>query len=737
MPDQKPTNRERLREITEGIESGIRDLFESDKYRQYLSVMSRFPRYSLNNTMLIYMQKPDATLVAGYERWKKQFGRYVRRGERGITIIAPTSFKKKIQEQKLDPDTKAPVLDKNGNIVMEEKEIEIPTYRPVKVFDVSQTDGNPLPSLVDSLSGTVKNYEAFLEALCRSSPVPVSMEPMSAKMDGYFSRDQQRIAVREGMSEVQTISAVIHEIAHSKLHNYEKAAEGEGKEKDRRTEEVEAESISYAVCQYYGIETGGNSFGYIASWSQGKELPELRASLEIINKTAGSLIQDIDRNFRAICQERGIDFSKETKAGERENARAEPEHDPNLVKMADEYASYGIDVEWRTGEEFPLSVPELEKSRSASSRQPRRYAMDENGEIRRTWNGKFPEEFGEQDTHDFMKETEQVLQGTDETGRGNPEPVSGQLPDTREQTLDEYPVPDENITRDALEACGYMDEDLLPLSKERAAELYEKDLTIYAVVDGGNAQMLFDRKEFEEQLPETVYAISRKEWENSPEFDSLIQERLNHQEEREQAFLSYAEDCFAIYQMKDEDGLHGIRFQGLDRLQHKGIAVERANYDLVYTAPLADGTDVNQALEQLYTRFNIDHPVDYHSPSMSVSDIVAIRMDGALSCHYCDSFQFTPIQGFLLENPLKTAELTLEDDYGMIDGMLNNGTKDPTVKDLEQQVKNVQSISLMELVGAVRREERKKKPSVIQKLKEWTGHKRNKTAPKRDMEREI
>ena len=256
---------------------------------------------------------------------------------------------------------------------MEEKEIEIPTYRPVKVFDVSQTDGKPLPSLVDSLSGTVKNYEAFLEALRRSSPVPVSLEPMSTEMDGYFSRNQQRIAVREGMSEVQTVSAVIHEIAHSKLHNYEKAAEREGKEpekeKDRHTEEVEAESISYAVCQYYGIETGGNSFGYIASWSQGKELPELRASLEVINKTAGNLIQDIDRNFRAICQERGIDFSKEANAGERENEGAEPE---------------------------------LEEPRSSSSRRPRRYAMDENGEIRRTWNGKFPEEFGGQDIHGFI-----------------------------------------------------------------------------------------------------------------------------------------------------------------------------------------------------------------------------------------------------------------------------------------------------------------------------------------------
>ena len=276
----KPTNRERLQQITAGIEQGIQELFESEKYMRYLSVMSRFHRYSVNNTMLIYMQNPDATLVAGYNKWKNQFERHVKKGEHGITIIAPTPFKKKIEEQKLDPDTKAPMLDAEGKAIMEEREVEIPMFRPVKVFDVSQTDGKPLPELASSLSGNVQNYEAFLEALRRSAPVPLTIEPMAANMDGFFSPDQQRIAIREGMSEVQTVSAAVHEIAHSKLHNYAKAQEEAAragdkeppKKKDRNTEEVEAESISYAVCQYYGIQTGENSFGYIASWSQGKRV---------------------------------------------------------------------------------------------------------------------------------------------------------------------------------------------------------------------------------------------------------------------------------------------------------------------------------------------------------------------------------------------------------------------------------------------------------------------------------
>ena len=338
----KPTNRERLQQITAGIEQGIKELFESEKYMRYLSVMSRFHRYSVNNTMLIYMQKPDATLVAGYNKWKNQFERHVKRGEHGITIIAPTPFKKKIEEQKLDPDTKAPILDAEGKAVMEEREVEIPMFRPVKVFDVSQTDGKPLPELASTLSGNVQNYEAFMEALRRSAPVPLSVEPMAANMDGFFSPDQQRIAIRAGMSEVQTVSAAVHEIAHSKLHNYAKAQEEAAragdkeppKKKDRNTEEVEAESISYAVCQYYGIQTSENSFGYIANWSQGKELPELRASLETINKAAGELIADIDRHYKVICKERGIDLT----------AAPEPQRDP-IEQLAADIDQFSFDYD--------------------------------------------------------------------------------------------------------------------------------------------------------------------------------------------------------------------------------------------------------------------------------------------------------------------------------------------------------------------------------------------------------
>jgi antirestriction protein ArdC len=361
---ENTTNKDRLKEITASIEDGIKDLFQSDKYMQYLRTMSRFHKYSVNNTMLIFMQRPDATLVAGFNKWKDQFERSVKKGEKGIKIIAPTPFKKKVEEAKLDPDTKAPVLDADGNAVMEEKTVQIPMYKVVSVFDVSQTDGKPLPTLAADLSGNVQNYEIFMEALKRSSPVPIDLKPIGQDMDGFFNSDSQSITIREGMSEVQTVCATVHEIAHSKLHNknlpeekeqwklvmvsdggtkkdftggYDFRAEAEAAadasdwqytdenlfvwrleveedtsiaefiQKNRNTEEVEAESISYAVCAYYGIQTNENSFGYIATWSKGKELSELRASMETINKTASGLITDIDRNYAAICRERGLD----------------------------------------------------------------------------------------------------------------------------------------------------------------------------------------------------------------------------------------------------------------------------------------------------------------------------------------------------------------------------------------------------------------------------------------------
>ena len=916
----------------------------------------------------------------------------MKRGEHGITIIAPTPYKKKIEEQKLDPDTKAPMLDKDGKVIMEEKEVEIPLFRPVKVFDVSQTDGKPLPELASSLTGSVQNYEVFMEALRRSAPVPIEFEPMAANMDGYFSSDQQRIAIREGMSEVQTVSAAVHETAHSKLHDPKRAepeptwkvvmvsdggtkqdyslgfaTEAEAEQfaadadwryvdenqfewrleveedhsaeiqaaKDRRTEEVQVESISYAVCQYYGIQTGENSFGYIASWSQGKELKELRASLEVINKTAGELIADIDRHYKEICKERGIDPT----------ARQEPEQKPDPIeRLAADIDQFAFDYdpyEYRdTVDDRETALRELTASLQDGDAQGVRkwlqdIAEDEPGEwtaeaaallnrleqlvperdtptqVQETqepsiryyvaecmefptmgeyhdnlsledavrlyqaiptqrmngikgigfelkdgsdYEGTFPILTGDtidlqtiqeiayfrdnpqvqkavqdlveampemqiiqvrEPEHDrpsaefreallvlddaaylhiqpcdtgwdytlYDKETmreldggqldapdlrrseaalricedlnmgnasikyaplsmietlqeaayqqmqEQVSQQAEETAA-----VPTQLPDTPEQALDEYPMPDPALTQDDLEKCGYLDSDLLPLSKERAYELMERDLTVYIIQEGENPEMAFDSSDLDAH--DGIFAVAREEWEESPQFHEKVLERQDRQLEREQAFLSHEGDCFAIYQVSRDDP-QNIRFMNMDWLQSHDISVERGSYDLVYTAPLTATGSTDAKLEQIFQQFNLEKPVDFHSPSMSVSDIVALKQNGVVSCHYVDSVGFQQISGFIPENHLKNVEMTVEDDYGMIDGVINNGSKEPTVAQLEQQARSGQPISLMDLAAAAHREEQEKRKSVVEQLRSQPKTEHKKTAPKKSAEREI
>lgn len=819
----KPTNRERLQEITAGIEQGIKELFESEKYMRYLSVMSKFHRYSVNNTMLIYMQRPDATLVAGFNKWKNQFERHVKKGEHGITIIAPTPYKKKIEEMKRDPDTRAPILDADGKAVMEEKEIEIPMFRPVKVFDVSQTNGKPLPELASSLSGTVPHYEAFLEAVRRSAPVPIEFEPMAGNMDGYFSPDHQRIAIRDGMSEVQTVSAAVHEIAHSKLHNQEKiqidndqqyqevelfekpalfsngrishddlpegvycydlrgsdddpgfpicveervvvnhagsviltaplefSEEGrlyftdenglnfnggmltlsqflQEQKKDRRTEEVEAESISYAVCQYFGIQTGENSFGYIASWSKGKELKELRASLETINKTSCELINDIERHYKEICKERSIDLT----------AKQEPEQAdiPQEALFLLNDVTYLHIQPCDTGWDYTLYDKETMKELDGG--QLDAPELSRSAAVRQICEGLELENPSVQDAPLSMIETLQdaaCQQMQEQVSQQATETAATQLPDAQEQTLDEYPMPDPALTQDDLEKCGYLDDDLLPLSKERAYELMERDLTVYIVQDGENPEMAFDTADLDAH--DGIFAVSREEWEQSPDFHEKVLERQDRQLEREQAFLSHEGNCFAIYQVNRDDP-QNVRFMNLDWLQSHNLAVDRNNYDLIYTAPLNGSGSSMEQLEKLYEQFNLQKPVDFHSPSMSVSDIVAIKQDGKVSCHYCDSVGFTEVSGFLPDNPLKNAEMAVEDDYGMIDGIINNGPKEPTVAQLEQQARSGQPISLMDLATAAHREDRDKKKSVMEQLKSQPRTEHKKAAPKKSAEREI
>ena len=900
----KPTNRERLQEITAGIEQGIKELFESEKYMRYLSVMSKFHRYSVNNTMLIYMQKPEATLVAGFNKWKNQFARHVKKGEHGITIIAPTPYKKKIEEMKRDPYTHAPILDADGKAVMEEKEIEIPMFRPVKVFDVSQTDGKPLPELASSLSGTVPHYEAFLEALRRSAPVPIEFEAMAANMDGYFSPDRQRIAIREGMSEVQTVSAAVHEVAHSKLHDPKKyeaeptwkivmvseggikhdyrldfATEAEAEQaaaedgwryvdenqfewrleveedhsavkqtaRNRNTEEVEAESISYAVCQYFGIQTGENSFGYIATWSKDKDLKELKASLETINKTSCELINDIERNYKEICKERGIELNAPKKETvpvvlppAREQAESfareyvlyaqairvetlsETEIQAQITQYTDKILHHDIadmvlfleeqkQAKWERDEEMEMALdngaapdadnsnfvdPEHLSAQLASLYHTEYQEISANAEhspqelsepaealfllndatylhiqpcdtgwdytlydketmkeldggqldtpelsrsaaVRQICEGLELENPSVQDAPLSMIETlqdaacqqmqEQVSQQTAET-------ADTQLPDAQEQSLDEYPMPDSEVSVSDMQGYGYFYDGMLPVTRERALELDAAGLTVYILHEDNTESMVFDTEEIMEHGG--LFGVEHEEWEQSPAFHEKVLERQDRQLEREQAFLAHEGSCFAIYQVSRDDP-QNVRFMNLDWLQSHNLAVDRNNYDLIYTAPLNGSGSTMEQLETLYKRFNLQKPVDFHSPSLSVSDIVAIKQDGKVSCHYCDSVGFTEIPGFLPDNPLKNAEMMLEDDYGMIDGIINNGPKEPTVAQLEQQARSGQPISLMDLAEAVHREERDKKKSVMEQLKSQPRTEHKKTAPKKSAEREL
>ena len=300
-------------------------------------------------------------------------------------------------------------------------------------------------------------------------------------------------------------------------------------------------------------------------------------------------------------------------------------------------------------------------------------------------------------------------------------------------------MPDEALSVADLESCGYLDGDMLPLSREQAIELFDKELTVYAIVDGGSAEMLFDREDFDTQAPEVLFAVSREEWEESPMFHEKIMERHDHQEEREAAFLAHEGDCFAIYQVKHDDAQRDIRYEGLDWLKSIGRKVEHENYDLVYTAPLPDTASTDAALDALWYQFNNEHPADYHHPSMSVSDIIAVKQNGMVSCHYCDSFGFQAIPGFLAQdNPLKNAEMALEDDYGMIDGIINNGPKEQTtVAELERQARSGQPISLMDLADAVHREQKEKKKSVVEQLRNQPKQEHKKTAHKKSAEREI
>ena len=713
LTSEKPA--EKLKEITDRLEQGIAELFDSERYKEYLKVMSKFHNYSFRNTVLIAMQKPDASLVAGFSAWKNNFERNVMKGQKGIKIIAPSPYKIKQEMQKIDPHTQKPIIGKDGKPVTEEKEVTIPAYKVVSVFDVSQTEGKELPDIaVDELTGDVDRYKDFFAALEKTSPVPIAFENIEGGSHGYYHLEDKRIAINEGMSELQTLKTAIHEIAHAKLHDIDLNAPKDEQQPhvDRRTREVEAESVAYTVCQHYGLDTSDYSFGYVAGWSSGRELSELKSSLETIRSAAAEIINSIDENLAELQKAQ----DKEQTAGQEQPTREE--------KAA------------------PKEQPQPEapaKADTAGKEKPEAAAPGKSGAQEKA--GAAPKEA-------FTPETIYKM-------RRNP---YGDSPENS-HLLQAY-VTQEN-------GRAKMGDVLYTGTPEKCRELMGQ-LKSGELTEG-------DVKQLYAKAQETAQTAGQDK------------------------------DTFSIYQIKGGDETRDFRFEPYDRLQAAGNVVDRANYELVYSAPLAPET----SLEDIYTRFNIDHPKDFKGHSLSVSDVVVLHQNGQDTAHYVDSVGFRQVPEFLQEqkqltpdelttgetiqtprgtfhvtamsreqieaagygfhhqsddgkylimgngtrafavaaeqaqrdNPLKTAEQTTEQNGNMIDGIINNT---PTVDELEAKVKAGEQISLVDLANAVKADKERgkgakpeKKPSIRAQLRadKEKAQKKNAKQKSQDLER--
>ena len=699
LTSEKPA--EKLKEITDRLEQGIAELFDSERYREYLKVMSKFHNYSFRNTVLIAMQKPDASLVAGFSAWKNNFERNVMKGQKGIKIIAPSPYKIKQEMQKIDPHTQKPVIGKDGKPVTEEKEVTIPAYKVVSVFDVSQTEGKELPDIaVDELTGDVDRYKDFFAALEKTSPVPIAFENIEGGSHGYYHLEDKRIAINEGMSELQTLKTAIHEIAHAKLHDIDLNAPKDEQQPhvDRRTREVEAESVAYTVCQHYGLDTSDYSFGYVAGWSSGRELSELKSSLETIRSAAAEIINSIDENLAELQKAQ----DKEQTAGQEQPTREGQEAAPE--KPEPEAAAPG-----KSGAQEKAGAAPKEAFTPETIYRVRRNLYSDS------------------------RENSYLLQAyvTQENGRAKMGDV---------------------LYTGTPEKCREL------MGQLKSGELTEGDV-----------------KQLYAKAQETAQTAGQDK------------------------------DTFSIYQIKGGDETRDFRFEPYDRLQAAGNVVDRANYELVYSAPLAPET----SLEDIYTCFNIDHPKDFKGHSLSVSDVVVLHQDGQDAAHFVDSVGFREVPEFLQEqkqltpddletgetvktprgtfhvtamsreqieaagygfhhqsddgkylimgngtrafavaaeqaqrdNPLKTAEQTTEQNGNMIDGIINNT---PTVDELEAKVKAGEQISLVDLANAVKADKERgkgakpeKKPSIRAQLRadKEKAQKKNAKQKSQDLER--
>lgn len=612
------TEKQRVQELTDKLKQGLQDLFNSDSYRNYLSTMSKFHNYSFNNTLLIAMQKPDVTLVAGYKALQKNFERHVNKGEKAIRILAPAPYKIKEERDKIDPVTQELLLDKDGNPQKEEVEITIPVFRAVSVFDVAQTDGKPIPELAaKELLSDVEGYQDMIRAVEAISPVPIELEEIAGDSKGYYDSEAKRIAVQENMSESQTLKTMIHEVAHSKLHSKE-VEQDEQMRKDRNTKEVEAESVAYTVCQHFGIDTSDYSFGHIAGWSSGRDTKELRASMDTIRKTASELITGIEGQLHLLELEKEV-VQKETEIT--------------------------ADTELSNMQKAEKIINELESEKSIFSRAERNLIVNyayKLGDMEKT------RELAE---HIFYEE---------KYGNQN---VALAIIDAQAE-IDA--LPDSMVGISEMQEYGYTWNEMLPLTQERALELFDHDLPVYLLHTDGSETTVSERKQIIEY--DGMCGIEKGDWQNERKL-RMMQEELSESDSNREAQLLYGNtDKYGIYQLKDNPELNTFRFQGTESLKRLGIikdnfdAVTPENYKLVYMGELGElqGQTQAETLEAIYTKLNVDHPADYKAHSLLVSDVVVFHEDGENSAHFVDSFDFTELPKFMLTLEGKENEIQTE-----------------------------------------------------------------------------
>ena len=593
---------QQMKEITERLEQGVKEMFTSEMYTKYLQTMSQFHRYSFNNTLLIAMQKPEATLVAGYQAWQKKFKRQVKRGEKGIQIIAPTPIREKEVVEKVDPVTNELVIGADGRPETEEVENIIPRFRVTTVFDVSQTYGEPLPQLeTPELMGNVENYEVFLQALREISPYEIQFEEIEDGAKGRCRHTDREIIIQQDMSESQTMKTAVHEVAHAKLHNQD-VMEELGETKDRTTKEVEAESVAYTVCQYFGLDTSDYSFPYIAGWSGDKDMKELRTSMDTIRKTAGEFIDSMTEAMQRLMREQQQQHLQDT---DLVLEYALPQEEGYCYFVVRRMEKAGLAVQLASYQELYGESHEKELD----------VFLQEQGAEVIPWfdsNGlqvEYPVSF-----YDLAFDLTNGITDAEELPAMS---YATMLIDRAEYGKTLFEAEDRNLIVNYAYKFGDK-EAVKTLVDDMLAALEASDSRLFREVCG-KAQAEIDA------LDERAVADN----------DSG---RVN-----EKLYLSGKDDRYAIYQIAGGTKGRDYQFMGMDFINSHNMTVDAADYRFIYGGRLSE----QDTLDSLYERFNINHPADYTGHSLSVSDVVVIQRDGETKAYFVDSIGYAELPDFI------------------------------------------------------------------------------------------